>query len=174
MCIILIALSCYLAFRLPESPLYLIKVGKYAEAKLALDSVAEINGVKPVNWKYHRFTEELQSQLDHKSLDSEVQTKAAPEKIYDFNNLTDDRVHFANLVIMNVAWSSTSFGFYLISYYMKYIPGDIYTNVVLSALADCLSSFFSGYLITKVGTQKTLVVSFFISGIFSLLLVFTQ
>ncbi len=32
-CLILIAISTALAFRLPESPLYLIKVGKYTEAK---------------------------------------------------------------------------------------------------------------------------------------------
>ena len=74
---------------------------------------------------------------------------------------------------MNVAWSATSFGFYLISYYLKYIPGDIFTNVILSAMADCMSSFFSAYLTTKVGTQKTLIISFFISGVFSILLVLT-
>lgn len=108
------------------------------------------------------------------NIDSELKkTAISHEKTYDFNNLTHDRIHFANLVIMNVAWSSTSFGFYLISYYLKYIPGDIFTNVILSALADCLSSFFSGYFTTKVGTQKTLIVSFFISGVFSLLLVFS-
>ena len=106
-------------------------------------------------------------------MDDEV-AKTADNDVekYDFNELTRDSVHFANLVIMNVAWSSTSFGFYLISYYLKYIPGDIFTNVILSAFADCLSSFFSAYMSTKMGTQKTLIVSFFISGIFSLGLVF--
>jgi len=44
---------------LPESPLYLIKVGKYSEAKFSLDKIAEINGVKPFNWKYNRFVEEI-------------------------------------------------------------------------------------------------------------------
>jgi len=47
---------------------------------------------------------------------------------------------------MNVAWSSTSFGYYLISYYLKYIPGDIYTTITLASLAESFSSFFSAYL----------------------------
>ena len=73
---------------------------------------------------------------------------------------------------MNVVWSSVSFGYYLISYFLKYIPGDIYTNVILSSLAEVFSSFFSAYLSSRLGNQKTLITSFLISGIFSFILVF--
>ncbi len=72
---------------------------------------------------------------------------------------------------MNVAWSSTSFGFYLINYYLKYIPGDIFTNIILSSLADCCSSFISAWLGTKLGHLKALIISFIISGVLGLGLV---
>lgn len=68
------------------------------------------------------------------------------EKKFEFNELLNNKVHYKNLIIMNIAWSSTSFGYYLISYYLKYIPGDIYTNIILASLADMFSSFFSAHL----------------------------
>jgi hypothetical protein len=76
---------------------------------------------------------------------------------------------------MNIAWSATSFGYYLISYYLKYIPGDIYTNVILASISEIFSSFFSATLCNHplIGAQKSLLISFLISGFFSFLLVIT-
>lgn len=91
---------------------------------------------------------------------------------YDFKVLLNDSLHFSNLVIMNVAWSGFSFGFFLINSYMKYIPGDIYTNVIYSSLADLFSTFFAAYLSKYLGNQKALIISFFISGVFAFALVF--
>jgi MFS-type transporter involved in bile tolerance (Atg22 family) len=75
---------------------------------------------------------------------------------------------------MNVVWSATSFGYYMISYYLKYIPGDIYTNVCLSSIAEIFSSFFSAELCRRVGNQKTLILSFLMSGIFSFIMIFVS
>ncbi len=71
---------------------------------------------------------------------------------------------------MNVAWSSVSFGYYLISYYLKYIPGDLYTNVILSSIAEMASAFSSGWISKKIGNKNTLIISYMTSCIFSLIL----
>jgi hypothetical protein len=73
------------------------------------------------------------------------------ERRFDFADLLRHRDHYWNLVIMNVAWSSTSFGYYLISYYLKYLPGDIFANVIWASLAEILSSFFSAHFSQKLG-----------------------
>ncbi len=68
------------------------------------------------------------------------------ERTFEFKELLSNKDHYWNLIVMNVAWSSTSFGYYLISYYLKYIPGDIYTTIILASLSEVFSSFFSAYL----------------------------
>lgn len=42
-------------------------------------------------------------------------------------------------MIMNLAWASASFSYFLVGYYMKYIPGDIYTNIIYGGIAEIVS-----------------------------------
>jgi Sugar (and other) transporter len=53
-----------LAHYLPESPIYLIKVGKYEQARGSLRMIAQINGVKlPKKITSYRFVEEIKTSI---------------------------------------------------------------------------------------------------------------
>ena len=52
------ALALCLASALPESPKYLIQVGKFDHAKKSFDYIAKINGTKGIDWSKNRFLEE--------------------------------------------------------------------------------------------------------------------
>jgi len=54
-----------------------------------------------------------------------------------------DRILLRNLILMMILFSASSFSYYLISYQLKYLKGDIFVNVIVSALSE-----MAGYLIS--------------------------
>ena len=72
---------------------------------------------------------------------------------------------------MAVIWTSSSFGYYLISYELKYIKGDFWINGIVSSVSEIIAYATGGILLTKFGIKKVLVASFLISlaGMISLI-----
>jgi hypothetical protein len=50
-----------------------------------------------------------------------------------------------NLCMMILVWISASFTFYLLNFFVKYMPGDIYFNSVISGLS-CFAMLIEGKL----------------------------
>lgn len=48
-----------------------------------------------------------------------------------------------NLVLMLVAWCGASFTFYLLNFFIKYMPGDIYINSIVSGFS-CFAMLLEG------------------------------
>ena len=69
---------------------------------------------------------------------------------------------------MNIAWCASAFTTFMIGFYIKYIPGDIYTNVLISSLSESTACLLSGFVGIFLGTKNTLALSFFIGGVFGL------
>ncbi len=55
-----------------------------------------------------------------------------------------DRIYMLNLVIISLSWMASTVCFYIIGFYIKYIPGDVFSNVIIISIADALSSIGSG------------------------------
>lgn len=85
--------------------------------------------------------------------------------------LFSDHKLIFNLVMMIVVWFSSSFTFYLLNFLVKYMPGDIYFNSVVSGLS-CFAMLFEGKLQDKLGTKGGMVVSFILTVISTVLLCF--
>lgn len=49
--------------------------------------------------------------------------------------MTADRTLIHNLAMMNIVWISASFIFFLLGFLVKYMPGDIYINSLISGLS---------------------------------------
>lgn len=73
-----------------------------------------------------------------------------------------------NLLIMNVAWASAAFTYYTVNFYVKYIPGNMYTNVMVAQFSEIIACFISGSLANRFGTKHTIIFSFAVGGIFGL------
>ena len=86
--------------------------------------------------------------------------------------LVKNTTYLINLVLMSVVWASSTFTYYMVGFYIKYIPGDIYTMVIVSSTAELVACFLSGILSTLLGTKKCLFVSFLCGGVFGVALVF--
>ena len=68
-----------------------------------------------------------------------------------------------------IIWSSVSFSYHMNNIYVKYLPGDIYVNMIVSGIADTTASLISSYIGYKIGLKNGLIIGFvlsFISGFF--------
>jgi hypothetical protein len=61
---------------------------------------------------------------------------------------------------MVVIWISASFGYYLISYQIKYFKGDLYVNGIVSSSSEIVAYLLSGYLLKIFGIKPVLVFSY--------------
>jgi hypothetical protein len=69
------------------------------------------------------------------------------ENSFTMVNLWEDGVYRLNLIIMIMAWSASSFCFYVIGFYIKYIPGNVFNNAISTGVADAVSAFSVGILV---------------------------
>lgn len=67
---------------------------------------------------------------------------------------------------MSVAWAASSFSYYMVSFYYKYIPGDIFSLVIVASFAEGCAALISGFIATYIGTKNTLFAGFLIGGFF--------
>lgn len=52
-----------------------------------------------------------------------------------FSKVMKDKNVLFNIVMMIIVWTSSSFTFYLFNFLIKYMPGDIYFNSIVSGFS---------------------------------------
>jgi len=77
---------------------------------------------------------------------------------------------------MIVVWVSSSFGYYLISYQVKYLKGNLYLNGVILTLSEIAAYAFSAFILKKLGLKQTFVLSYALAtvGMLCLILITTN
>jgi hypothetical protein len=75
-------------------------------------------------------------------------------------------------MIMCLAWSTSSFCYYLIAYYTKYIPGNIYQIIAISTTIEIFACTFSGFIAEKFGLKNALTFFYFLAAAPACILVF--
>lgn len=80
-----------------------------------------------------------------------------------------DKLVIWNLVMMIFVWVSASFTFYLLNFLVKYMPGDIYFNSIISGLS-CFAMLIEGWLQDKLGAKGGMITSYVITAIATLCL----
>ena len=93
---------------------------------------------------------------DFKKIDKKSQMTRSflSQKTVDFSmgDIMKDRIYRINLFIIIFSWVASSFCFYIIGFYIKYIPGSVFSNVIVTSIADGLSSITAGIIAQYVGT----------------------
>lgn len=77
-----------------------------------------------------------------------------------------------NLMVMAYMWACCSFSYYMVIFYLKYLPGNIYNNSFASSGTDCIAVLFGGLFYSKLGIKKTFSLLFSCSVIGGLLIIF--
>jgi len=76
-----------------------------------------------------------------------------------------------NLVLMATFWTISSFNYYIITFYLKYIPGNIYINTSLSCTAEVCAQISSGFVMNKFGVKLSFIIAFILAATGGLFLV---
>jgi MFS transporter, OCT family, solute carrier family 22 (organic cation transporter), member 4/5 len=73
---------------------------------------------------------------------------------------------------MAYMWMCCSFSYYMIIFYLKYLPGDIYNNSLSSSGTDLVASICGGALYSKLGIKKSFTFLWIISTVGGLVIIF--
>jgi MFS family permease len=68
-------------------------------------------------------------------------------------------------MLMIVLWSVSSLDYYLITFFMKYVPGDLYVNTSVSAISEIIAYIFSGFVYKAFGGKKAFIISYGIAAV---------
>ena len=80
------------------------------------------------------------------------------------------RTVFINLVVMAYMWCAVSFCYYMVSFQLKYLPGNIYNNGMASSGSELLAYALSGVVYKFLKIRLSFVFSFSV-GLFGGLLI---
>jgi OCT family organic cation transporter-like MFS transporter 4/5 len=68
-----------------------------------------------------------------------------------------------NLIILTIILTSVSFNYFLISFDLKNLPGNIYLNAIVSSIFEIIFIFLSLSILNKIGLKRSLVLGFLLS-----------
>ena len=87
----------------------------------------------------------------------------------DLKELWQNKNLRVNLILSNFIWCSLIVNIYILAFYLKYFPGNIYENTIYMIGSDVVAYLVSGAIIKKTGLKWSLVLSQVISIIGSTL-----
>ena len=79
---------------------------------------------------------------------------------------------FVNIVLMCILWTCSSFDYYLITFFLKYIPGNIFVNTSIASFSEVVAYIISGYLMNLMGIKVSYFVGFAVAATGGLLMIF--
>lgn len=159
-----ITLGLILAF-VPESPTWLYKQNRVKECQRVCRYMGKMNGKtfgedSCLKVPIHEHSKQMDAiQTPTSTVQSQIQADKA-EKNSPWSMIRNDSTIFVNLVCMTCVWLAASFCYYLISYQLKYIKGDIFVNGIVSSLSECCAYALSGVFMKAVGIKNQLLVSY--------------
>ena len=143
-----IALAGFLLIYIPESTSFQLEKEKFPQARKDIEYLL----------KYNRCSEgqrlECLSRLERYETKSKTHTERELKRQREHHEknqpsvtskLFSDKLIIHNLAMMILVWFSSSFTFYLLNFLVKYMPGDIYFNSVVSGLS-AFAMLFEGTL----------------------------
>ncbi|CDW78040.1 solute carrier family member 5 [Stylonychia lemnae] len=172
-------IGCLSLLSQPESPRFLISVGEYEKARQVFKRIARVNNQDPSKFDKVSFAEEDIQQkmlIIQDEITSVTDNLKSNRKKSDLKELLQNSQLRANLILANFIWCSLMINYYILAFYLKYFPGNIYENTLYMIGADLLAYIVSGTLMKKTDLKKSLVLAQIISIIGSSLyqLVYTN
>ncbi|CDW77336.1 organic cation [Stylonychia lemnae] len=87
--------------------------------------------------------------------------------------ILSDRDALVNLMLMVVCWASTTFTYFLVIFYVKYLPGDIYYNQIVSSFS-VFAYLVAPFMARKYDNKMIMLIGYIISFIFLVIMIIFQ
>ena len=114
---------------IPETPKYLYGKKKFQKCRQSLQYISSLNGKKMV--------------FDMKFKDEIISNTSANQTISGDNDNFYTAKNVRNVTVFLIAQVGATFGYYMLNFFIKYIPGDIYANEAAMAVAENLAVCFT-------------------------------
>lgn len=69
-----------------------------------------------------------------------------------------NKLTLINFIVTIICFVVVSFNYYMISFYMKYVGGNIFINTALSTISEGIGNFAAGGLQKSFGTKRSFVI----------------
>jgi MFS family permease len=149
--IVLTTIGLVFIYRMPETPRFLVSVHKFEKARTVFKTMARWNGKSPTI---------ADSFLFHEEHPAHCQTRVAKEP--SVKELWKVKLLRRNLIGSTILWSCSAFNFYLLTFFLKYFPGNIYENSFFFGIADFIAYAGSGLLLKRTNVVTALYIAFLI------------
>ena len=138
---------------MPETPRYLVAKKRYNDARACFRQLAIWNRTGNSHiWDTVRFDKEAEEE--------ETADKGPTEAaVVSWRDIWAIPVLKTNLWAAVLLYVEATFNYYLLTFYMKYFPGNIFTNSIYFAVSDLLAYFGAGVLLKVIGMKKTIWIS---------------
>lgn len=162
---------------LPESPKWLFETKQYKKCIESVRSLAEENNVRTFmpSQDSYEVLEQQDQELEESNSNGKVKKNGSSTTRMSEQSalglIMKDSKTFINMFAMIMVWVSASFCYYLISYQLKYLRGDLFVNGITSSVSEIAAFLLSGIFLSYLGLKSTLIISYVIafSGMFCLL-----
>lgn len=71
-----------------------------------------------------------------------------------------DKLNRSNQIIYLTMACACSFSYYLINFYVKYLPGDIYTNQIVNSISESFSNASGMFVVMLMSQKKGFAISY--------------
>ena len=78
-----------------------------------------------------------------------------------------------NFWILALMWTTSDINFYTITFFMPYVPGDVFLNTTYSISSEIISNIASGVIFNHLGVKYSFIVGYALASIGSLLIATT-
>jgi hypothetical protein len=150
-----------LTFLIPESPVYLFFQGRIREGKESLEKLAKLNG-KELEFNQADFqsyegrlsVQSVNSRLSYQSggsgtiINRKIINEVEPSQYFKIGWIQ------VNLVAMTSNWLSCSVNYQLITFNLKYLPGNVLLNNTMSQVSEIIGNLAGAILTPYVGAIR--------------------
>ena len=63
-----------------------------------------------------------------------------------------------NIIFSAIIWCALIVNYYIVAFYLKYFPGDIFQNSFTMAFSDVVSYLISGFVLKRFGLTLSVIV----------------
>jgi hypothetical protein len=117
-----------------ETPYYLFSKRKFKKLRECLSAISKINMGED------HSEEHIDSIMIDLTQVADISDAGIGEEC-KWTDLIQNKTHLKNIVAVMGFWAIFSFSYYLVGFFIKYFPGNIFVNFAMFGLADICASF---------------------------------
>ena len=144
------AITFILLLFAPESPRYLYAKKDWKNLRKVIRIIAKVNGSN-MSHSYAideevKFFTNSKKQTERKAIEEQETDIDMSTGQSEFSVITalKDSTILTNFIVVLICFSVVSFNYYMISFYLKYVGGNIFINTLSSTISECIGNFAAG------------------------------